>query len=89
MAEQENWKWLCQVNVAHLRSGLQLAHPPLPMVDSSYFLAIVVGEAVLNSEAHDAFVKDPANIPIPSGESECKSVSPEYLEPRPSKSRTV
>lgn len=51
MAEQENWKWLCQVNVAHLRSGLQLAHPPLPMVDSSYFLAIVVGEAVLNSEA--------------------------------------
>ncbi|CAE7599666.1 unnamed protein product [Symbiodinium sp. CCMP2592] len=53
MAELVNWKWLCQVNVAHLKSGLQLACPPLPMVDSSYFLAIVVGEAVLNSEAQE------------------------------------
>ena len=68
MAELENWKWLCQVNVARLRSGLQLARPPLPMVDSSYFLAIVVGEAVLNSEAQDAFVKDASSIPKPSGE---------------------
>ena len=49
-AEREYWKWLCQIHVAHLRSGLQLASPPMPMVDAGYFLGIAVGEAVLSSD---------------------------------------
>ncbi|CAE7543185.1 unnamed protein product, partial [Symbiodinium pilosum] len=49
-AEREVWKLVCQLHIAHLRSGLQLAQPPLPPVDAGYFLAIAIAEAVLRSD---------------------------------------
>ncbi|CAJ1439446.1 unnamed protein product [Effrenium voratum] len=42
-------QWFCRLQEAYLRSGLQLAYPPLPLVDDDYPLTVAICQAILQA----------------------------------------